>query len=346
MPYINCKGTFQQDANFSITLLEDQKVRAVAIQRYGLQGLVRSIAPVPDSWELLASTHVSIARILNPTNDYVWKKSYNVNNEIAHVQATKSYDNTKKGENPYVLIINGQTFSKDPMEILKYIQDNAELDGISNIGLRDYGIPLSGADTDTILGDNVVWATKDGKKQQIKVPIFTLDQYVEAQQDIGFLKEYPTFIAILTEEQAQLYRHENPLLLRDKNRAYSPESKLLDHVPSHIQAGTKYFWESLLKVAADVRGYDIFHAKMPDLEVNSGRVTVADNLFYGFDHPHIKNKGCTIWVNSHNALDTLVIQLTESQKLVTVLQDCIRQASIKIPQELKTEFLRREVVRQ
>lgn len=294
------------DNDFTVPLLENPKVEGTAFPRSGSEGLSKSIAAVPDGWVRPASTHISIARILTPGNEDLWRW-FDVNGEGARVRTEKSYDGIEPGTH-YLLIVNGQTFSRDPDAMLKYVQSKGELDGKQNVGLISNSVPLSAAYADRVLGERVVWAVKDGKIQEIAVPVFTPDQYREAQQDINFLQQYPTFIGVFTEEQAQEYRHNDGLNLRNDHGVFSPDPKLAGHVPSHMQAGTKDVWDRLLKVTADDRGYDTFYAGMPELAENSGRVVFADCDNLGFYFNDIGDDGCSVGVKAPEALDALVSQ--------------------------------------
>ncbi|MFH1316014.1 MAG: hypothetical protein ABII01_00690 [Candidatus Woesearchaeota archaeon] len=314
--------------DFTVTLLEDPRVEGTAFPRSGNEGLVKSIAAVPEGKARPASTHITMARILTPSNDGLWRW-FDVNGELAHVTASKDYDVAKSGETPYVLVVNGQTFSHDPDAMLKYVQGKGELDGRKKVGLVDRSVPLSTAYADRVLGERVVWAVKDGKIQETQVPIFTVAQYNEAQRDIEFLRQNPTFIAVLTEEQAQQYRHNESLRLREGG-VYSPDERLVQHVPSHMQAGTKDVWESLLRVAANDRNYDTFYAGLPNLAKDSGRVAFADSDYFGFNFVSTDFDGCFVGV-APEALDALVKTFIDLSEPSMRLQRDIVQAVRGMP---------------
>jgi len=66
-------GVIIVDEDFSVTLLDNPKVEATAFPRSGNEGLAKSIKAVPEGWVRPASTHISIARILTPGNDGLWR---------------------------------------------------------------------------------------------------------------------------------------------------------------------------------------------------------------------------------------------------------------------------------
>ena len=161
----------------------------------------------------------------------------------------------------------------------------------------------------------------------------------EVQKDPNFLKQNPVFIGIFTEEQAAQYRHDNWLRLWGSG-VYSPDPRLIEHVPSHMQAGTQEVFVDLLRVAADAKQYDTFYAGMPKLPKGSGRVGYVSDGSSGFDFDFADYYGCSFGVSAGGALDALVDQYIALREPSQRLQKEIIQAVLTTPVGRLEEGLR------
>jgi hypothetical protein len=144
------------------------------------------------------------------------------------------------GSEYFAIIVNGQTFSHDLDSMRAFIAGDGKLDGETKIGLsKKNSIPLSKDYGDHLLGTRTVWALKEGVVQEIEVSVFTFDTYSEAQKDPDFLKKCPTFVGVFTEKELRRYNY--------RERMPHDGEHVIEHVPSHMQCGTRYVWLSLLE---------------------------------------------------------------------------------------------------
>ena len=282
-----------------LILNNEPLVKANSYPVSGTYGLVDSINSVEKNEVRLDSKGIILSKILNPKNDGLWRW-FDVNNEAVRFETDKSYSigGKKLSSGDYtVLIVNGQTFSRNS-DMKLFIDKKGELDGKKELGLIDNCMPLGKDYANNLLGEKQTWALKDGIMQKTEVSSFTVDSYVKAQNDNpNFLIENPTFFVIFSEEQAQKYKHNNWINISDQ--------KVIDHVPSQIQSGTKEVWSDFLKIMEDVKEYDKVYVGMPNLPLGAGRVGYVNNNNDGFNFDDFDNDGCSVGVVPE-ALDALV----------------------------------------
>ncbi len=284
-----------------LILNNEPLVKANSYPVSGSYGLVDSISSLKKNEIRLDSKGVVLSRILNPKNNDLWKW-FDVNNEAVRFNTNKSYSigKEKLSSGDYtVLIVNGQTFSRNPNNMKLFIDNKGKLDDKEKLGLISNSMPLGKDYTNNLLGEKVVWALKDGIIQKTEIPSFTVDSYIKAQKDNpNFLIDNHSFFVVFTEEQAQKYNHNKWLKFSDQ--------KVINHVPSQIQSGTKAAWSDLLKIMKEVKGYENVYVGMPNLPLGVGRAVCVNDNDNGFGFYGISNSGgCSVGVVPE-ALDTLV----------------------------------------
>lgn len=319
------------EVNFTVTFLEDPKIEGTAFSRSGNEGLADSIASVQNGYIRASPAFLSIARVLNPGNDEMWIW-FDSNAELAHPSAAKDYGAVKSGDSPYVFIVNGQTFSHYPDNLIQSIRGDGA-------GLVSNSVPLSAGYADRVFGDNVVWAFKDGKTQEAVVPLFTLDQFYQSQKDPDFLRQHPAYMVLMTEHEAQGYRHNREFNLKTDGRTFTPDARLVAHAPSYILSGTTDVWNCLLAVSARVRGISQFYASMPVLPKNSGRVSVVLGEGNGFDFCNTEGNGRSVGVRPE-ALDALVSQFIAMRNpSARLVNDVVTDAPLRHQQKGESEIV-------